>query len=155
MIGSTRPLDGLTEQVKLLNKAAEQFWYSQCFGSYIHKFDVTSHGSVNMKLTFSISHIGNYNSEHPVSERKTLEQRVESLKERGFDLLHTEGSQYEIADTDNNKGKVLRIIKAEYPSARIGNIKISCADPNKEEYYIREIEVYVWDIKDFKGQSHD
>jgi len=156
MLGANRPLDGLAEQVRVLNKTAEKFWRNQGFGGYIHDFNVTSHGGIHMKLGFSICELGHLINDHPVTERKSLQQRIDSLKERGFDLLKMDtDNNYAMADNDNNRLKLLLVIKTQYPSAKVISFNNSLAEHNKDDYYIREIDIRVHDVRDFADTAAD
>lgn len=149
MLGSSKPLDGLREQIKHLGEVVENFWQEQGFGSYISKFDIGKYGVIKMELTFSLDRGGTLiKDENPVSSREAHRQRIESLKEHGFELVKQEDRHFEMKDTDSNKTKLIEIIKTRFPSAMVTRFDIHSMGRNQDVYYISRIEVYIRDIMD-------
>ena len=148
-LGSSKPINGFKEQVKYLGELIEKFWQDQGFGTYIKDFSLSKWGVLKLELTFSLDRDGSLlDDENPVSSREAHRQRIESLRERSFELLQEECRRYEMRDCDSNKTKLIEIIRARFPSAVITRFEVRSMNRNQDTFYISSIEFYIRDLMD-------
>lgn len=146
MVGSSKPIDGLKEQVKYLCENVEKFWQEQGFGRYIREFQITKYGGIDLKLSFGFDTMSSlFHDEKPVSRKEELAERIKSVQERGFELVRPKNeSHYEMKDCDSNKAKLVEIIMNRFPSAKITKFQIrNHGGCDTELFVISEIEVYI------------
>lgn len=149
MMGSSKPIDGLKEQVKHLCENVEGFWQGYGFGGYIREFYIGKYGGVDLKLSFSFDWLGSLvGDDKPASSREKLAERIKMVQDKGFELVRPKGERrYEMKDCDSNKAKLFDVIMNRFPSAKITKFEArNHGGCDEELFVISEIGVYIRNI---------
>ncbi|WP_059051392.1 hypothetical protein [Paenibacillus senegalimassiliensis] len=150
-LGENKPIDGLKEQLQLLASKISDWWNK--YGFY-HVSDAmfTEYGLYKARFCFMLDHLYTF-SETPVTDKQNRKQRIQELIEEGWDIYYEEGGRSpKLVDNDNNRSRLVKLIRTRFPSAKIGRTRNWCTD-DENVFVYRDIEVYIYDLRDIISLS--
>ncbi|PWW06314.1 hypothetical protein DFQ01_103216 [Paenibacillus cellulosilyticus] len=145
-LGEGKPIDGLKEQLKYLADIVSKWW--DVYGFHHVSDEVFSeHGHYKARFCFMLDHISMY-SDTPETDKKNAKDRINQLIEEGYDIVFENGDRHpRLIDNDNNRTRVVNLIQSRFPSAKVWTTKNHYDDRNGV-YFFRDVEVYIYDLRD-------
>jgi hypothetical protein len=160
-LASSKPIDGLAEQLEGLYRTVYDWWKDEGF-RHISDVDFTSHGSMKVEFSFMLDTSSDVLfSDTPVTNAKNKVNKIKKLIEDGFELeKESENSRsWEVMDTPNNRRLLSVMLIKRFPSINISKIDswAKGGKNNNEKWTIWRIEAYVHDLRDIpiKEDSHE
>lgn len=133
--------------LKTLAKRLNQWWDQEGFG-HISEMRFTDGG--HLDVTFSCHLFGAFrllDSPTPVSDKQRRAQWLQSLSERGYDVVDDEGSRdMELLDTDASRAVLLQLFAKHLPSSRV--IAFTNHSNRKGAFTMRDVRLYIYDLED-------
>jgi len=112
-------IGAISANVKQAFKKVNKWWDIEGF-EYIRKEKISSGGTMQLELGFSLDSFTSYYSTTPITDKEAVKTKVQYLMEKGFQFAPKKrGFGSEILDNDNNRALLIEIIKEAFPSARI------------------------------------
>lgn len=148
-MGEMQPLDALNGMIDRAQKIVQDWWKSQGFGC-IFKWTMTAHGIMTCELHPDFHSIGFYDSDQPVTKKRTLLEVIQQHELAGLTVLpgtnpsHPETDR-SLQDTESNRGYLLNLLNSRFPKARITKWESFAVDHRSplNLYQIRSCEVII------------
>lgn len=147
-LGSQKPIDGLNEQLRLLNEKVENWWNEYGF-NHISSPSFTAYGRYHGTFSFMLSSRESRYSETPESDKAENEKFIQSLRDKGFEFATGMGNDYELSliDNDNNKKLLIEMLKERFPSIEVHSFK-SRRIFKSNTHIIQEAEFSIYKLQD-------
>lgn len=112
--------------------------------------DDSFHGYGYMaKFCTDIGHIS-FCSTHPSKDKEEKEDKLQKMLDDGWDLnIPNRERSYYVLDTQNNRDKLLTLVRSKFPSAKI-NKWVNWNLGQGDDFYIRDFEVIIYDYQEIK-----
>lgn len=145
-LGESKPIDGLKEQLQFLASTVSKWWNK--YGFYHVSDEIfTEYGHYKARFCFMLDHLYTF-SDTPETDKKNRKQRIQELIEEGWDIVYEEGGRSpKLAENDNNRSRLVRLIKSRFPSAKIVRTRNWCTE-DENVFVYRDIEVYIYNLHD-------
>jgi hypothetical protein len=159
-LASSKPIDGLAEQLHGLERIVYDWWKEEGF-NHISETTFTGHGSMRIEFSFMLdTHTSALIDDKPVTNVKKKANKINQLIERGFELeKEDENSRsWNVLDTSNNRRLLTEMIIDRFPSVNISKIDAWAKGGrnNNEKWTIWRLEAYIHDLRDIpKEDSHE
>ncbi|ADO59575.1 hypothetical protein [Paenibacillus polymyxa] len=145
-LGEQKPIDGLAEQLEYLSRVVSDWWNEYGF-HHVSEASFTRSGIYKAKFSFMLEYLSTF-SKTPVTDKENRKERIQELIEEGWDILHEEnGYSPKLVDNDNNRSRLINLIKSRFPSAKIIRTGNWLTDDDNA-FTFRDIEVYIYDLHD-------
>ncbi|HDR9105465.1 hypothetical protein [Paraburkholderia sp. A3RO-2L] len=144
-LGNSVSPDLTQSSLKVMSQRLNDWWDLEGFG---HIQDI-AFGKYGCSVTFSCSLFGDFAmtmSKTPVSDKERKQLWLQSLRERGFDLVE-EDRDMELEDTDASRKTLCKLLKERLPSADVLQFE-NHAHRKSNSFMIRSVRVFIRDIKD-------
>ncbi|ALP38006.1 hypothetical protein ASL14_19240 [Paenibacillus sp. IHB B 3084] len=150
-LGEQKPVDGLSEQLEHLSRIISDWWDEHGF-HHVSEPRFTSSGIFIAKFSFMLEYLNRY-SDTPETDKQNRKQRIHELIEEGWDIISEDGGRSpKLVDNDNNRSRLVRLIKSRFPSAKIVRTRNWCTD-DEDRFVYRDIEVYIYNLHDIPKQT--
>ncbi|WP_321810121.1 hypothetical protein [Burkholderia sp. BCC1985] len=117
-LGSTVAPEAVQNAIKNIAQHLNKWWRSDGFG-YVHDLEFGAYGVCRGKFSRSLN--GTFrllDSDTPVSDKKNKAAWLDSLRERGFDLIQDD-REWALSDCDSNRAALIDLITKNIPSAKV------------------------------------
>lgn len=156
-LASSKPIDGLAEQLTGLRRIVYDWWKEEGF-EHVSEIDFTGHGSMKAEFSFMISSgASSLLNDKPVTDAKNKANKIKQLIEKGFDLEpESENSRsWDVLDTPNNRRLLTDMLVKRFPSINIAKIDAWAkgGKNNNEKWTIWRLEAYIHDLRDIPGEE--
>ncbi|MBU9200116.1 hypothetical protein KTD31_01695 [Burkholderia multivorans] len=131
--------------LKVMSRRLNDWWDLEGFG-HIQDIAFKEYGC---DVTFSCSLFGDFSltmSKTPVSDKERKQLWLQSLRDRGFDLVN-EDRDMELEDTEASRKALCKLLKERLPSADV----LQLENHNRRKsgsFVLRSVRVYIRDIQD-------
>lgn len=150
-LGEQKPIDGLSEQLEYLSRVISDWWNEHGF-HHVSDASFTRSGIYIAKFSFMLEYLSTF-SKTPVTDKRNRKERIQELIEEGWDILHEEnGRSPKLVDNDNNRSRLISLIKSRFPSAKIVRTRNWLTDDDNA-FTFRDIEVYIYDLHDITASQ--
>ncbi|WP_131753555.1 hypothetical protein [Burkholderia vietnamiensis] len=117
-LGSTVAPEAVQHALKNISERLNRWWRNDGFG-YVHDLEFGAYGVCHGKFSCSLrSAFSILDSDTPVSDKKNRASWIESVRERGFQLVQDD-REWAIADCDVNRAALIDLITKNIPSAKV------------------------------------
>ncbi|HDR9026905.1 TPA: hypothetical protein QDB14_001075 [Burkholderia vietnamiensis] len=117
-LGDTVAPEAVQHAIKNIAQHLNKWWRSDGFG-YVHDLEFGAYGVCHGKFSCSLTgHFPMIDSDKPVSDKRNKAAWVDSLRERGFELVKDD-RDWAIADCDINRAALVELITKNIPSAKV------------------------------------
>lgn len=143
-LGATLSPQATQHAIKNTADRLSKWWECEGFG-YVHELKFGAYGVCHGE--FSCSLRGSsllFESDTPISDRKTKAEWLTSLRERGFKLAQ-DGRDWLLVDCDSNRQALLDLVSKRLPSAKIFRFNNFSRD-NEKGFALRNAEIYVYEL---------
>ncbi|QHW35795.1 hypothetical protein GZH47_33420 (plasmid) [Paenibacillus rhizovicinus] len=146
-LGSSKPIDGLDEQLGVLHDTVRDWWNNHGF-CYVSEDSFTQYG-YKVKFGFMLSSMERRSfTKTPVSDEQDHRNRLQELKDAGFEIyMDDDGRDPQLIDNDNNRQLLEQLIKSRFPSAQITSIQSWKAN-RRDCFVVRYMDVTIRDYQD-------
>ncbi|WP_028592426.1 hypothetical protein [Paenibacillus massiliensis] len=149
-LGESKPINGLKEQLQFLASTVSNWWNQYGF-HHVSDEIFTEYGHYKAHFCFMLDHLYTF-SDTPETDKRDRKQRIQELTEEGWDIVYEEGGRSpKLVENDNNRSRLVRLIKSRFPSAKIVRTRNWCTD-NENVFIYRDIEVYIYDLHEIPQQ---
>lgn len=150
-IGSSKPIDGLADQLRYLHDTVSQWWREHGFN---HVSDEQfGPYSYRARFCFQLDTLSLYDGDNPVTGKKRREDRIKKFEEHGFVFIYDKhGEHPKLAGTNKNLELLTELITDRFPSAGIHNVQFWLDRDNGNPYF-RDIEVFIRDYADIPTEG--
>jgi hypothetical protein len=148
-IGSSKPIDGLAEQLRYLHDIVSKWWREHGF-NYVSDEQFGSY-SYRARFCFQLDSLGIYDEDRPVTGKKQRKDRIKQFEEQGFEFIYDKhGKHPKLAGTNKNLELVSALITSRFPSAAIHDVKL-WMNRDTDQPFFRDMEVYIRNYADIVG----
>lgn len=151
-LGATGTPKQTAAKLKHLSDKVNWWWDVNGFG-HISKITFGSWGYTELDLSCHLFGTRGLSSmsDTPVSDKSSYEQWVDSLRERGFELIEDKQESREamLADTDKNRALLHNLIAKTFPSGRL--LSTENYITRKGLHYLRGIKVFIDELEDLEA----
>ncbi|MEQ0775925.1 hypothetical protein ABLT15_26825 [Paraburkholderia tropica] len=145
-IGATLPPEATQHAIKNVAARLSQWWRNEGFG-YVHETTFGEYGVCHGKLSCSLRGASFlFDSDTPVSDKKSKAAWIEGIRERGFELVQ-EDREWAMRDCDANRQALLDLVAARLPSAKVSKFE-NYSRHNASGFVLRHAEIYVRDLSE-------
>lgn len=145
-IGSSKPIDGLADQLRYLHEIVYTWWREYGF-NYVGDEQFGPY-SYRARFCFQLDSLGLYDEDKPVSGKERRKERIKKFEEQGFEFIFDKhGEHPKLAGTNKNLELVTTLITTRFPSAALHNVQFYLDDKNGSPYF-RDVEVYIRNYAD-------
>jgi hypothetical protein len=146
-LGATVGPEHLTGALKELGAKFKHWWRHIDGCGLVSDFRINEWGTVKAKLSLHLTGDGlSTDSETPVSDKERRKLWLESLKERGFQIVDEDRYTSRLIDNDHNRKLICDTIKAKFPTAIIAEIKNH--HDRKHGFLLCDAIVYIYDLRE-------
>lgn len=150
-LGEMKALDGLPHQLKHLANTVSDWWDKYGFHHVSDEY-FTEYGFYKARFCFMLDYISTC-SETPVTDEENKRNRLQKLSEEGYDIVYgRNGRSPKLLDNDNNRTRIVELIKGRFPSAVVYKID-NHFDRSGGYFTIRDMEVYIYELSDIVGEN--
>lgn len=145
-IGSSKPIDGLADQLRYLHDTVSKWWR-------VHGFNFVTDEqfgpySYRARFCFQLDSLSLYDEDKPVTGKKNRQARIKQFEEQGFEFVYDKhGEHPKLLGTNKNLELLCALITSRFPSAAIHNVQY-WMDNDSNQPYFRDMEVYIRDYSD-------
>lgn len=143
-LGATLSPQATQHAIKNTADRLNMWWQTEGFG-YVHELGFGAYGVCHGE--FSCSLRGSsflFDSDTPVTDRKTKAEWLASLRERGFKLAQ-DGRDWVLVDCDSNRQALLDLVSTRIPSAKVFRFANFSRD-NEKGFALRHAEIYIYEL---------
>jgi len=115
-LGEAAPIDTVPNLLRNLFDDVSDWWKNKGMG-WIHELNYGPYGNVNLHFSFAFDHIFT-GSKTPVSDKKSNDDNIASLKEQGF-IFVVDERDHRLLDCDKNRELLMRLLTTRFPSIQI------------------------------------
>ncbi|MBE0335095.1 hypothetical protein E0698_01040 [Paenibacillus sp. 23TSA30-6] len=145
-MGESKPVDGLKEQLRHLADTVSDWWNNYGF-HHVSDEVFTENGHYKARFCFMLDYISTF-TDTPVTDKKNRKERLQELKEEGYDIIYEDGDRSpKLIDNDNNRQRLIGLIKGRFPSAEIVRTR-NYNSRRSGVYTFRDVEVYIYNLHD-------
>lgn len=128
------------------------YWWEQDGLGYVRSTEFKSHGVV-LTLSCSLDSLTrmSVHSDTPLSDIQEEALWLQSIRDRGFEVVTFKGSQHYLPDTPSNRQVLERLILEKIPSARWQEVRSTYLSDNRKSAptaCLRELTLFVSDYQD-------
>ncbi|HGO6081882.1 TPA: hypothetical protein ACK3PA_006379 [Burkholderia cenocepacia] len=140
-LGSTVAPEAVQHAIKNIAQHLNKWWRCDGFG-YVHDLEFGAYGVCHGKFSCSLNgHFRLIDSDTPVSDERNKADWIESLRERGFELVKDD-RDWAIADCDANRAALVSLITTNIPSAKVFKFE-NVNRWRASGFVLRHAEVYI------------
>ncbi|MBJ6362124.1 hypothetical protein JFN88_12685 [Paenibacillus sp. MAHUQ-46] len=156
-LASSKPIDGLAEQLEGLRKIVYDWWKEEGF-RHVSEIGYTGHGSMKVEFSFMLSSgDSSLLCDNPVTDARNKAKKIQQLIDRGFDLEpESENSRsWDVLDTENNRRLLTNMLFQRFPSIVIAKIESwnKGRKIRSDKWTIWRLETYIHDLRDIPGEE--
>jgi len=143
-LGATLSPEATQHAIKNIAERLNTWWKQEGFG-YVHELNFGAYGVCHGE--FSLSLRGNsllFGSDTPITDKKTKAEWLDSLRERGFELVKDD-REWAMRDCDVNRQALLDLVTMRLPSAKVFKFANFSRD-NGNGFVLHHAEVYVYKL---------
>lgn len=153
-LAENKPIDGLSEQLYQLYQHVSDWWNTHGF-HHVSEPGFTSSGIFTGKFAFMLDHLGRM-SRKPVTEKRNYKERIQDLINEGWEIIFDQnGRSPQLVDNENNRARLINLIKGRFPSAKIIKTRNWPSEDNENVFIYRNVEVYIYDLRDIPGEKEE
>lgn len=143
-LGATLSPEATQRAIKNTADRLSKWWKREGFG-YVHELKFGAYGVCHGEFSCSLRGASLlFDSDTPVTDKKTKAQWLDSLRERGFELVKDD-SEWALRDCDANRQALLDLVSKRLPSAKVFKFANFSRD-NGKGFVLRHAEVYVYEL---------
>ncbi|SAL01616.1 hypothetical protein AWB80_08166 [Caballeronia pedi] len=145
-LGNTLSADATQESIKNIAAHLNKWWDLDGFG-FIRELEFGQYGVC--KGEFSCSLNGTFrliDSDTPVSDKENKKTWIDTLRERGFELVE-DSRDWHILDCDASRKALIDLFAARLPSAKVIKFENFCRQP-ASGFILRSAQVYIYKISE-------
>jgi hypothetical protein len=150
-LGSSKPVDGLAEQLKYLSGRVHEWWDKEGF-NHVSEERFYPYGGFRAQFCFMLDtrHFTS-TSQTPVTDARNDKEHIQHLRDMGFEFADFEKGRSEklrLLDNQKNRSLLTEMFKARFPSIAIHSWdnKSSYADP--DVFVIWHVDATIYDLAD-------
>lgn len=152
-IGSSKPTDGLAEQLRYLHDTVSDWWRNHGF-NYVAD-EQFGPNSYRARFCFQLESLSLYDEDRPITGRQKRKDRIKQFEEQGFEFIYdSRGEHPKLAGTNKNLELLTKLITSRFPSAALHNVQFWLDRENKSPYF-RDMEVYIRNYADIPMPTND
>lgn len=148
-IGSSKPVDGLKEQLQHMRDTVYQWWGQEGF-VHLSEDSFTPYGGFRATFSFMLDHRNGRYSDTPETDKRNRGEHIEHLRNLGFLFHDAAKDRYEklsLLHVPENVTLLQKLLTERFPSAEIHTVR-NHADRNSSEFIIRDFEATIYDLSD-------
>lgn len=145
-LANNTQVDGLTKLMYAMHTALYDWWKIQGFNLVTDD----SFGVYGYKARFCLDtrHIS-FMSRHPVTEKRNQKSKLEKMIEEGYEFILEDGDEYVLLDNENNRQKIINLLKSKFPSSDIICWSNWCVHKT-DKFRLKDFECYIRDLSEMK-----
>lgn len=148
-LASSKPVDGLDEQLKHLSQKVTDWWSKEGF-NHVSNQKYYPHGGLNLEFHFMLS-LRKVISDTPITDKLNDEQHIENLRGIGFefaDFEYGDSEKLNLIDNQNNRTLLTNILRERFPSIKIHGWKNMNSYSNPDIFVIFHVDATIYDLSD-------
>lgn len=148
-LGSTKPIDGLAEQLEYLRDKVRDWWSLEGF-NHISDDHFSPYGGFKARFCFMLNS-SRVLSRTPKTDKKKKKDHIQHLRDMGF-IFHDESKDsYEklhLIDNETNRKLLLKMLKQRFPSIEVHSWTNRSAYGKSDVFTIWDFDAHIYDLKD-------
>lgn len=148
-LGSSKPVDGLQEQLKHLSEIVREWWDKEGF-NHVSEMQFYPYGGLKLDFCFMLDHYSSF-SKTPETDKRNKKDHVQNLREIGFEFADFEKDRSEklyLIDNPNNRSLLTQFLTERFPSIEIHSWENRSSYAKKDIFIIRHINASIYDLSD-------
>lgn len=148
-LGSSKPVDGLAEQLKHLVDVVSNWWNQEGF-NHVSNQKFYPYGGMRMEFSFMLDSYSRF-SKTPVSDARDKQEHIQHLRDMGFEFADFENGRSEklnLIDNPHNRLLLSKMLKERFPSIKIHSWDNKSSYSDDEIFVIWHIDASIYDLKD-------
>lgn len=154
MVESQNSILVVKQQLKSIGDKINKWWDDQGF-NYIKEISFSENGNIKVILGFMLDSLSLRYSDTPASDKKSAKEKIHGFINQGYLFAKSESeTDKELIDCDHNRELLTKLIAKSFPSAvvyRWENHRYMEKGPDKDKFYIRYAEAYIYDYSDIEN----
>lgn len=151
-LASSKPIEGLGEQLSLLKDLVYDWWKEEGF-RHVSEVSFTSGGGMKVEFSFMLDTCRDaLIDDAPVTNQQKKVKKLKRLVNTGFELVREseDSSQWNVLDTQNNRRLLAEMLEKRFPSICISKIESWArgGKRNNDVWTIWRLEAYIQDLRD-------
>lgn len=146
-IGAAAPAEQTKASLEHMSEVLNKWWDKHGFG-HIADIKFTQYG--HAEVLFSCHLFGAFrlvDSDTPISDKERKAQWLQSLVDRGFDVVDDEDSRdMELLDSDASRAVLMHLFKEHFPSSRVTEFVNHAS--RKSGIVMRDVKVFIYKLQD-------
>ncbi|KUY84476.1 hypothetical protein [Burkholderia sp. RF4-BP95] len=143
-LGDTVSPEATQNSIKNIAQHLKSWWSRDGFG-YVYDLEFGAYGVCHGKFSFRLNgDLSILDSDTPVSDKHDNAARIDSLRERGFDIVR-DGREWAIADSDASRAALIDLFAKNIPSAKVFRIE-NVSRWHANGFVLRAAEVSIYKI---------
>lgn len=147
-LGSSKPIDGLKEQLRYLHDQVSDWWRKEGF-NHISEEKFSPYGCLHLQFCFMLDSSRLF-SKTPVTDKEKHYDHIQHLRDRGFEFADNEkDSTYRkhLIDTEKNRKLLTTMLKERFPSLQVHRID-NRVSSDTGDFLIWHIEAAIYNLGD-------
>lgn len=148
-LGSSKPIDGLKEQLTHLSEVVSGWWNTEGF-NHVHDTKYYPYGGMRVEFSFMLEHYRCF-SETPVTDKRSQTEHIQRLRDMGFEFADFEKGRSEkldLIDNHKNRSLLIKMLTERFPSLEVHSFSNRSSYSSKEIFIIRHIDASIYDLTD-------
>lgn len=148
-LGSSKPVDGLKEQLQHLKDKVNEWWDDEGF-NHVSDEVFTPYGGLRARYSFMLGHRRTF-GKTPATDKRNNEQHIQHLRDKGFVFDDTSEDRYEklhLIDLPKNRKLLREMLQERFPSLEIHSFKNRACRHNEDTYIIWNLDATIHDLND-------
>lgn len=148
-LGSSKPVEGLKEQLKVLSDAVRTWWNVEGF-HHVHEMTFHPYGGLEVEFCFMLDHYRvRATSEHTTP--RTRAEHIAHLQQMGFEFADFEkgrSEQLSLVDTSHNRTLLLNLLRTRFPSIVVTSWGNRNSHSYDDRFVIDRIQATIYELTD-------
>ncbi|MEF7566029.1 hypothetical protein V4V35_23850 [Bacillus infantis] len=148
-IGSSKPVDGLKEQLKHMSDVVHRWWGTEGF-NHVSEERFSTYGALRLQFHFMLDHYRML-SETPVTDARNQKEHIQFLRDKGFEFADFEKGRSEkldLIDNPKNRSLLSAMLKERFPSLEIHSWSNMSSYSDLDVFVIRYVDASIYDLAD-------
>jgi hypothetical protein len=150
-LGSSKPVDGLAEQLKYLSRKVHEWWDKEGF-NHVSEEKFHPYGGLQAQFCFMLDtrHFRS-TSKTPVSDERNDKEHIQHLRDMGFEFADFEKGRSEklhLIDNQHNRSFLTKMFRDRFPSIEIYSWDNKSSYADQDIFVIWHVDAIIRDLKD-------
>jgi hypothetical protein len=149
-LASTKPVDGLKEQLKYLVDIVRSWWNEEGF-NFVTEERFMPSGALRVEFSFMLEMRRSSFSDTPETDKRDSKQHIERLRSMGFEFCDFETGRSEklrLIDNQVNRDLLTKMLRNRFPSLEIVKWDNRSSFKNSDIFTIWHVDAIIYDLND-------